>query len=184
MLQERPNDIDRAVEDVVLLGRAAHQPAWSRTDDHDRQIVADALAHVGCSHLVGRTLTTLSGGELQRVVLARALAQQPRYLVLDEPTNHLDVHHQLELLDLVRRLEITVITALHDLNLAASVCDRIVMLEKERVRAVGPPTDVLTPTMVRDVFGVHADVVRNPTSGATQLLYSRLPAHTPRARSH
>tara|TARA_R110000850_G_C9890984_1_gene458861 strand:- start:767 stop:1201 length:435 start_codon:yes stop_codon:yes gene_type:complete len=101
---------------------------------------------------------TLSGGEKQRVHIARALAQEPEFLLLDEPTNHLDIRHQLGILELVRRLPVTVVAALHDLNHAAMFCDRIAMMDGGKLRAIGTPQDILIPENLRDVFGVSATV--------------------------
>jgi iron complex transport system ATP-binding protein len=107
----------------------------------------------------------LSGGERQRVHIARALAQEPELLLLDEPTNHLDISAQLSLLSFVRGLGITAIAALHDLNLAASFCDHVLVLSEGRLAAAGPPSDVLTPDVIREVYHVEADVLAHPTSG-------------------
>src|SRR5690606_20459193 len=101
---------------------------------------------------------TLSGGEKQRVLIARALAQQAHVLVLDEPTNHLDIRSQLEILELLRSLGVTTIVALHDLNLAATYCDRLYLLQYGRIVANGPPRDVLTPSLIESVYGVRAEV--------------------------
>lgn len=112
------------------------------------------------------------------MLIARALAQDPRVLVLDEPTNHLDVAQQLAVLALVRDSGLTVLTALHDLNLAALHCDELYVLARGRIAAAGPPHDVLTPELLAEVFGVRAHRVRHPESGAVQLLFDRLTAPT------
>ncbi|MCY1231839.1 Fe(3+) dicitrate transport ATP-binding protein FecE [compost metagenome] len=110
------------------------------------------------AHLEDRLWHTLSGGERQRLHIARALAQEPRVLLLDEPTNHLDIGHQIDLLDLVSHLDLTVIAALHDLNHAAMFCDRIALMRKGRVVEVGRPGEVLTAQRISEVFGVEAEV--------------------------
>ena len=112
-----------------------------------------------------RTLDTLSGGERQRVFVARALVQQPRILLLDEPTSNLDVLHQLKVLDLVRDLVddgLTAVASIHDLNMAARYCDRLVLLQDGRVLAEGPPVEVLTPETIESAFGVKSAVYRDP----------------------
>jgi len=109
--------------------------------------------------------STLSGGERQRIHVARALAQRPRTLFLDEPTNHLDIHHQIEILRMVRDLDLTSVVALHDLNLAAMFCDRIVVLQAGSVAAVGTPAEVLTADLLRAVFRVEAEVSPSPRHG-------------------
>ncbi|MFH8242565.1 ABC transporter ATP-binding protein [Streptomyces sp. NPDC018321] len=173
--QESAAEFDFTVAEVVAMGRLPHQGAVARETDEDRRACAAALAGVDAGHLAGRGFLTLSGGERQRVLIARALAQQPRVLVLDEPTNHLDIAQQLEVLSLVRAAGPTVLTALHDLNLAALHCDLIHVVDDGRIVASGAPHDVLTPALLADVFGVRAHRVPHPETGAVQLLFDRLP---------
>ncbi|MFI5532117.1 ABC transporter ATP-binding protein [Kitasatospora sp. NPDC051853] len=135
---------------------------------------AAALARVGAAHLAGRGFLQLSGGEKQRVLIARALVQRPHVLVLDEPTNHLDIAHQLEVLALVRESGLTVLTALHDLNLAAAHCDLLYVIAGGRIVTSGPPGEVLSADLLAEVFGVRAHPVRHPVTGAVQLLFDRL----------
>ncbi|MET8676719.1 ABC transporter ATP-binding protein [Streptomyces sp. NPDC004647] len=177
--QEAVAEFDFTVTEVVAMGRLPHQPAAARTTAEDRRACEAALARVGADHLADRGFLTLSGGEKQRVLIARALAQQPRVLVLDEPTNHLDIAQQLEMLNLVRGSGLTVFTALHDLNLAAVHCDLLYVIEHGRIVASGVPYDVLTPELLADVFGVRAHRVPHPESGAVQLLFDRLPPAQP-----
>ncbi|MCP2342404.1 ABC transporter ATP-binding protein [Actinomadura rupiterrae] len=153
------------VAEVVAMGRAAHQGLLDRETASDRSVVAESLERVGMDGRDDRLFSTLSGGERQRVLLARALAQRAPLLVLDEPTNHLDVGAQLGLLDLVRSLGLTVLAALHDLDHAAAYCDHIVVLRDGRVRAAGPPLEVLTPEFIAEVFGVRAHVGPHPLTG-------------------
>lgn len=146
------------VQDVVLMGRAPHKRALERDSAADFKIVHEAMERVGVAPLRDRLFSTLSGGEQQRVLLARALAQQTPCLILDEPTNHLDIKYQLELLDLVRSLDRTVIAAIHDLNIAAMYCDTIFVMQSGRIVAAGAPRDVLTRSLIRSVYEVDADV--------------------------
>ena len=126
----------------------------------DRRIAREALARVGLSGFEERTFAELSGGEQQRVILARALAQQTRALILDEPTNHLDVKYQLQLLNTVKSLDLTVVAAFPcDLDLAGLYCDEIYVLKDGRVRAAGAPWEVLTAPLIEEVYGVHADIL-------------------------
>ena len=149
---------DFTVEEMVGLGRAPHKKALERDTLQDRQIAAEALASVGLAGFEKRILSTLSGGEQQRVVLARALAQQTPCLILDEPTNHLDIQYQLGMMDLVRGLGKTVVAALHDLNIAAAYCDWLYALQDGRLVGSGPPRDLLTPDFIRRVYQVDACV--------------------------
>lgn len=142
-------------------------------------MVADALARVDATDLVHRSFASLSGGEKQRVLLARALAQQPSLLVLDEPTNHLDVRHQLEMLELVRALGTTTVAALHDLNLAAAYCDRVCILNAGHIVAAGKPAEVLQPPLIRSVFGVDVALWRDPVTDAVQLTFRPLARYRP-----
>ncbi len=158
VVQEPPGDLPLLVSDMVLLGRTPHRTAFGRASNRDEQIAADALSQVGALRLAGLPFDGLSGGERQRVLIARALAQESTHLLLDEPTNHLDVRYQHEVLDLVAGLAHrdghTVAVVLHDLNLAATYCDRILLLDDGRVVADGSPEDVLTPEHLEPVYQV------------------------------
>lgn len=163
--QQATTESPLTVLEVVRLGRTPHRgplAPWSQADD---RAVAAALGQVGMAARGGQPWHTLSGGERQRVHIARALAQTPGELLLDEPTNHLDIQHQLEILALVRRLPATSIVALHDLNLAAMFCDEVAVLRQGRVVGAGPPEEVLTEPLIREVFGVEARVERSPHHG-------------------
>ena len=122
---------------------------------NETEIVEGALVQLDLLSLSERLFGTLSGGERQRVMVARALAQQPQLLILDEPTNHLDIRNQLEVLELIRHLNVTVVTSLHDLNLAAGICDDILVLDEGRPLAFGPPAEVLTEGLVASAFRVQ-----------------------------
>ncbi|MGW3683062.1 ABC transporter ATP-binding protein [Streptomyces prasinus] len=174
--QEAVAEFDFTVAEVVAMGRLPHQKAMARETGEDRRACATALEAVGAGHLADRGFLTLSGGEKQRVLIARALAQRPQVLVLDEPTNHLDIAQQLEVLSLVRDSGPTVLTALHDLNLAALHCDLLHVVDGGRLVASGAPHDVLTPALLADVFGVRAHRVPHPETGVIQLLFDRLPS--------
>lgn len=166
-----------SVLDVIALGRIPHEASWqSAPGPADTAIIADALAQTGMTAFATRRFDTLSGGEQQRVHLARALAQQPRLLLLDEPTSHLDIAGQLQLLSLLRQKAgtgITVLLALHDLNLAARFCDHLVMLSNGKTRAEGPPADMLTPALLASVYGVTARLVPDPVAGRPVIVYDQ-----------
>ncbi|WP_422771383.1 ABC transporter ATP-binding protein [Plantactinospora sp. WMMC1484] len=158
LTQDIPTDLEHTVTGLVALGRVPHQSALGGVGADDQRIVAEALRRCSLDDLADRSVATLSGGERQRVQLARALTQQPRLLLLDEPTNHLDLAHQLAVLDLVCGLGVTVVAALHDIELAAAYCDRLVVLHEGTVAAAGPPEDILTDRLLHDVYGVAAEV--------------------------
>lgn len=156
--QNAATDTNVSVRDVVRLGRTPHRSALSGWSAEDEAAVSAALCRVDMADRRGQAWQTLSGGERQRVHIARALAQAPSVMFLDEPTNHLDIHHQIEILRMVRDLDLTSIVALHDLNLAAMFCDRILVLRNGAAIACGSPHAVLTETLLRDVFRVEAEI--------------------------
>jgi len=166
-----------SVRDVVGLGRIPFQSAWQAdTDEGDAAIVAAALAEAGMSGFADRLYPTLSGGEQQRVQLARALAQTPRLLVLDEPTSHLDIRAQLLVLELLRRRAAggcTVVLALHDLNLALNHCDHVAVMKDGAVVAEGAPASILTPALLLAVYGVHARVLPGAGGAAPVIPFAR-----------
>ncbi|MDT0309004.1 ABC transporter ATP-binding protein [Streptomyces sp. DSM 44917] len=166
------------VREVVALGRVPHQRAFAAESAADRAAVAGALAETGMGWAADRPFAALSGGERQRVLLARAFAQAADVLVLDEPTNHLDIRHQVELLTLLRRQRRTTLAALHDLNAAAAVCDRLHVLRDGRLVASGTPREVLRPALLAEVFGVSATVVERPDGGGPLIAF-HYPPDTP-----
>ena len=163
-------NFDFSVRDVVLMGRSPHKKTLERDNAQDFRIVEEALTKVGMLHFAERSFSTLSGGEQQRVILARALAQQTPCLILDEPTNHLDIKYQLQLMDLVRGLDRTVITAVHDLNIAAMYCDWLYAVKDGRVVGQGTPQTLLTPEFIRQVYEVEAEVSTD-RNGMLRVLY-------------
>ncbi|MFF2555112.1 ABC transporter ATP-binding protein [Nocardia sp. NPDC058058] len=173
--QENPTHTPLTVTDMVMLGRAPWAGPVRGYSRADHVIAAAALRRVGARELAERAYSTLSGGERQRVLIARALAQQADHLLLDEPTNHLDIHYQHELLSLLGELAVTTVIVLHDLNLAARYCDRIVLLAAGQVVASGTVDEVLTPEVLEPVYRVR--IHRSSAFGATQLLFG------PRSRS-
>jgi iron complex transport system ATP-binding protein len=156
VLQEQPTDFALTVREIVALGRVPHRRGFSTPGHRDDEIIEAALDRLDLHGFAHRSLSTLSGGERQRVMVARALVQEPQVLVLDEPTNHLDIRHQLEVLQLIRELDLTIVTSLHDLNLAADICDRILVLRDGAPLGFGTPADVLRETLVSETFQIVA----------------------------
>ena len=163
------------VRDVVGMGRLAHRRSvFSASGAEDRAIVEDALARLELGALAERPVEQLSGGERQRVMIARALAQRPRILLLDEPTNHLDIQHRFAVLDLVRSLGITVVMTLHDIELAARWCDRLLLLKDGRLQADAVPEEALTAERLTAIYRVVAAVDRRPCDGRLRIDLSPL----------
>ena len=154
-----------SVMDVVLMGRTPHLPFMGREKEVDYKIAEDALRKVGLYEFKDRNFENLSGGEKQRVILARAFAQECNLLILDEPTNHLDIRYQLEVLSLIKQHSHAALTALHDLTLAASFSDYIYMLKDGLVKYEGTPREVITRENIQDVYNVDAHIFDSPIDG-------------------
>lgn len=170
LAQHNYYNFDFTVLEVVLMGRSPHKKALERDNAEDYRIVREALALVGMSDFAERSFSTLSGGEQQRVILARALAQETPCLILDEPTNHMDVKYQLGLMEIVRGLNRTVLAAVHDLNIAALYFTRLYVMKDGKIVASGTPEEVLTPALIREVYEVEAEVFRD-RHGLLRILY-------------
>ncbi|MCX8052690.1 MAG: ABC transporter ATP-binding protein [Armatimonadetes bacterium] len=159
---------DFTVLEIVLMGRSPRLGRFAVESMTDISVALEALELTGTAHLCDRSINALSGGERQRVMLARALAQQPEVLLLDEPTSHLDINFQFEIMDLIRDLNrqksLTVLAVLHDLNLAGQYCDRLVAIGNGVVQASGAPEEVITPDVIRQVYGAEVWVRKHPTT--------------------
>jgi ferric hydroxamate transport system ATP-binding protein len=173
------------VRDVVEYGRHPHRGRWRSNDPHGLAAVVWAMEVTGIDQMASRGVDELSGGELQRVWLATSLAQRTEVLLLDEPTTFLDLRFQMEILDLIRDLAdyhgVAVGTVLHDLNQAAAVADRVVLLHCGVIRATGAPADVLTSTLLTEIYGIRIDVHPDPVTG--QLTTTPVSRHTDRFRA-
>ena len=156
VLREQASAFGLTVEEIVQLGRTPHRSGFAASGAGDEKVVDYVLDTLGLHPLAHRDFGTLSGGERQRVMVARALAQEPQVLILDEPTNHLDVRHQLEVVSLIRSLGMTIVVSLHDLNMAVSVCDDVLVLKDGHPQGFGTPQTLLTDTLVSSTFRVDA----------------------------
>lgn len=169
LAQEDGSEFEFNAREVVLMGRTPHKTPFERDSEADFALVEQALRRVGAAHLAERAFATLSGGEKQRVLIARALTQQAGLLVLDEPTNHLDVRYQFEIMNLLRGLGTSAIAALHELHVAAHYCNRLYLLETGRLVAHGTPAQVLTAETIAAVYRVRANVSLHPHSGKPRI---------------
>jgi iron complex transport system ATP-binding protein len=160
--------------EVVMLGRIPFIRAFAGETAVDKRAVEQAMELAGISQLAQRHFDELSGGERQKIILAMALAQEPKILLLDEPTVHLDISHQVEILELIKRLNqeqgLTVVSAMHDLNLASLYFSRLILLKEGRVWAEGTPVQVLTEDRIREVFSASVSVETHPVTGTPHIV--------------
>jgi len=171
--QEFTLEFDFTVAELVMIGRTPHKRAFDRDDGTDLAITEQAIERVGCQHLAHRGFNTLSGGEKQRVLIAQALAQGADHLILDEPTSHLDIRYQVEILELVAGLGVTVLAAIHDISLAALFCDTVHLIADGQLITGGPPDEVLTAATVRAAYGTEVLVIAHPETGTPHLIPRR-----------
>lgn len=157
------------VREIVAMGRMPFQDSFAGESGKDLEIIQNAMDRVGISDFSERFINTMSGGERQRVIIARALAQTPKVLLMDEPTLHLDISAQFDVLNLIhdlsRRENLTVVIVSHDLPMVARYCDRVMLIHNHRIHALGKTEEVLTPENMRTVFNVEADLTKDPQTG-------------------
>jgi len=170
--QHNNYNFDFSVKDILLMGRSPHKKFLDRDTKEDYDIIYDSLNKVGMLDFIDRSFLTLSGGEQQRIILARALAQQTDCLILDEPTNHLDIKYQLQLMGIVKNLNVEVIAAIHDLNIAAMYCDKLYVLKEGTIVAYGTPKEILTSELIKDVYGVDSIIINNPATNLLNICYT------------
>lgn len=170
--QENEHAQAMTVAELMLLGLLPHKKLWQANSQADLNLLQQCLDQVGLSHKQHQLLSSLSGGELQRAQLGRVLMQGAKLILLDEPTNHLDIQYQHLLLQLIASLPLSLIASFHDLNLAASYCDRLLLLHQGKVMALGTPQQVLTAPLISAVFGRPCLVDENPFDGKPRLTFA------------
>ncbi|WP_024466677.1 ABC transporter ATP-binding protein [Treponema pedis] len=172
MKQEQTSDFEYKVIEMVLMGRSPYRKFYESDTAEDKEIAYNALKFLGMEEAAERNFSTLSGGEKQRVLIARSLAQEADILILDEPTNHLDVHYQWALMDIIKKLHKTVLSVFHELNLAANFCDFIFVLADGKIAARGTPQEIYTPELLAKVFRIEADIMKT-ANGVPYIMYKR-----------
>lgn len=164
-----------SVADIVAMGRFPHLNRLERMSDRDWKIVNEAMEKTCVHDFRNRSISELSSGEKQRVLIARAIAQQPSVLMLDEPNAHLDINHQIAIFNLLRRLnrqhQMTIIVVLHDLSAAAAFCETIVLLHRGQIVRAGSPAEVITQELIRQTYGAEVVVVPSPVGGYPQIAF-------------
>jgi len=172
--QNSVNRFDFTVFDAVLMGRFPYLGRFDRETKQDFDIVDRALELTGIQNLSSRLITEISGGEYQKVIIARALAQEPQVLLLDEPTLHLDISHQIEFLELLKLLArnegLIVIIVSHDLNLAARYSDRVLILKEGEIYQAGVPEEVFIPKHIKDVYGIEVEIIRSSATNSINII--------------
>lgn len=177
LAQESNTHFDFTVEEIVKMGRYPYKSVFENYSKADLQMVKEMLQKVGLESYSDRSFSKLSGGEKQRTLIARALVQNTDFLVLDEPTNHLDIGYQIQLMDLVKSLNITTLSAIHDMNLAAMYCDYVIVMKDGMIKSFGTVEEVINATMLKEVFGVNAYVGVNPINHKLQVSFMQTHEH-------
>ncbi len=174
LLQDALPQVDYSVQSILEMGRYPHQNWWGVDVAESATMITDIAYKLCLEHLMHRSVSTLSGGERQRVAIGKAMAQQPELLLLDEPTTFLDIGYQMQMMDMVRRWQeesgITVITVLHDLNIAAQYCDRILVLHQGKQVVLGTPSEVINDELIESVYGTKPIVLEHPVNAIPQIL--------------
>ena len=171
MQQENIVDFDMTVYDMVMLGRFAHQKLFSGSSEEDREIVSKYIREVGLSGYENRHFLSLSGGEKQRTLLARALSQKAPVILLDEPTNHLDIGYQYQIMNILKRQRLTILCCVHDLNIAAAYCDRIILMKNKKIFDVGSPKEMLTKENIKELFDIGTHIIENEKTGRLNIIF-------------
>lgn len=169
LAQKQNMNFDFTVEEIVEMGRYAHQKSIFQSEKNTK--IDESLKAVGMYDMRKRSFLTLSGGEMQRVLIARALAQDSEILILDEPTNHLDIKYQLQIMELVKKTNKTILSVIHDMNIASTYCDYIYALKKGKVSAMGSPEELFTKETIEKIFDVKCEVIPHPKNKRPLIIF-------------
>lgn len=167
--QHNEQNFDFSVFDMVLMGRSPHKNFFEGDTSEDIKIAKDSISKVGMEGFESRSYNSLSGGEKQRVILARALAQNTECIILDEPTNHLDIRYQIQFMEIANSLGITVVSAMHDLNLALTYCEYIFAIKDGKLYDYGKPQNIITEKLIEDLYKVKSNIIN--TNGTFYIKY-------------
>lgn len=154
-------EFDFSVYDMILMGRSPHKKTFEKTNEQDHKFVSNLIHFMELDDFAEQSFISLSGGEKQRVIFARALAQQPEFLVLYEPSNHLDIKYQLKTFAAIKALKVSSIAAIHDISLASTYCDILYVIKDGRIIASGKPRDIITAELIKEVYDVDAEIIRH-----------------------
>lgn len=171
LAQENISNFDFSVKDMIKMGRYPYKNLFSDYSAQDEQIVLQLIDRLNLNDVENRNFNSLSGGEKQRTLIARALAQKTDFIILDEPTNHLDVGYQIQLMDILKGLDVTIFAAIHDMNIAAMYCDYLIVIKDGVVFKKGTVDEVLTENLLKDVFNVNTHIGINPLTEKKQVFY-------------
>ncbi len=169
--QEFDYGFEFSVRDIVIMGRYPLKEFYEAENADDERAVDNALKKVGLLDLKDRSFSALSGGEKQRALIARALAQETEFIIMDEPTNHLDVGYQFKVMNLVSSLNKTVLTAIHDLNIAATYCSKIIVIDHGKIIAVGKPSEVISEALIQQIYDVPSHIEYNEYLGRNMIIF-------------
>lgn len=161
MKQENNSDFDYRVIDIVLMGRLPYKKSLEDYSLEDHDIAMENLKKLGMKDFAQRNYNSLSGGEKQRVLIARALTQDTEIMILDEPTNHLDIYYQMFLMQILKKLSMTVISVFHDLNFASKFCDEIYVLKAGKILVSGKPDEVINPQIIKEAFNLESKIIKD-----------------------
>lgn len=173
--QETSIDFDLLGEEIVLMGRIPHLKRLEKEGRQDFSIVKEAMTKTNTLHLRNRSVTKMSGGEKQRVVVARALAQEAGIMLLDEPVSQLDLHNQIEIMNIIRELVdregLTAICVLHDINLAVNYSDEILIMNDGKLVSKGKPADIIRQDIIEDTYGINVKIIENPITNKPFIIH-------------